>query len=157
MVATSRQGLSFFPFLLIASLGANLFFAGWILGGSSIHAWRGPSGPGAFDERLRESLSQQGAIIMKRALTQVRQQFEAHFADVKSARQRTEKLLSTEPFDRAAFLAENKTERAARAIDQTKADEILADAIAQLSAEDRRSLAAMRLPGHFGGGPPLFP
>ena len=86
----------------------------------------------------------------------LRERFEANFDEVRAAHEHKEKLLSADPFDKVAFLAELKAERAERADDEIEANEIFSDGIAQLSAEDRRKLGAMRLPPRFGGGLPFL-
>ena len=151
-----RQGRNLVPLVLVASVGANLFFAGWILGGRSVHALRGPPPPAPFAEHVRASLSPQGAEIMRTTFGKMRERFEANFDEIRAQHVRKEKLLGTDPFDRAAFLAEIKTERAERADDEAEANEIFSDGIGQLSLEDRRKLATLRLPPHFGGGLPFF-
>lgn len=151
-----RQGWNFVPLVLVASVGANLFFAGWILGGHSVHALREPRPPAPFAEHVRAALSPQGAEIMRATFGKMRERFEANFDEIRAQHARKEKLLGADPFDRAAFLAEIKIERAERADDEAEANEIFSDGIGQLSLEDRRKLATLRLPPHFGGGLPFF-
>jgi uncharacterized membrane protein len=151
-----RQGRNLVPLVLVASVGANLFFAGWILGGHSIHALREPPPPAPFAEHVRAALSPQGAEIMQTTFGKMRERFEANFDEIRAQHARKEKLLGSDPFDRAAFLAEIKIERAERADDEAEANEIFSDGIAQLSLEDRRKLATLRLPPQFGGGLPFF-
>jgi uncharacterized membrane protein len=149
-----RQGGNLVPFVLIASVGANLFLAGWILGDRSSFALRGPPPPGPFAEHVTDALSPQGAEIMRTTFDKMRERFEANFDEVRAEHARKDKLLSATSFDKAAFLAELKTERDERADDEAEANEIFSDGIAQLSLEDRHKLAALRLPPHLGGGPP---
>jgi uncharacterized membrane protein len=156
MSAVWRQGRKYLPFLLIASVGANFLFAGWILGDHSAYAWRGRPDAGLFAEHVRATLSPQGAQIMKATFAKLRERFEANFDEVRAAHEHKEKLLSADTFDKVAFLAELKAERAERADDEIEANEIFSDGIAQLSAEDRRKLGAMRLPPRFGGGLPFL-
>jgi uncharacterized membrane protein len=152
-----RQGRNLLPLILIASVGANLFFAGWILGDHSANALREPqSPPGPFAAHLSSALSPQGAEIMRATFGKMRERFEANFDEIRAEHLRKEKLLGADLFDRAAFLAEIKAERAERADDEAEANEIFSDGIAQLSLDDRRKLAALRLPPHFGGGLPFF-
>jgi len=151
-----RQSGSFLPLVLIVSIGANLFFAGWILGDRSAFALREPPPPGPFAAHVSAALSPQGAEIMRATFSKMRERFEANFDEIRAEHARKEKLLSADPFDRAAFLAEIKAERAERADDEAEANEIFSDGIAQLSLEDRRKLATLRLPPHFGGGLPFF-
>jgi uncharacterized membrane protein len=152
MIAGLRQAKSL---ALIASIGLNLFFVGMVVGGHSLSLWHRSSNREEIRARLRESLSEQGAGIVTRALDQVRQQFGARFKDAEAGRQRKSELLAKDPFDRDAFLAETRSERAGFTSGIAKADEIVADALAQLSPEDRHKLATMQLPPPFG--PPRPP
>jgi uncharacterized membrane protein len=151
-----RQGRTLLPLVLVVSVGANLFFAGWILGDRSAFALREPPPPGPFAEHVRAALSPQGAEIMRTTFGKMRERFEANFDEIRAEHARKEKLLGADPFDRAAFLAEINAERVERADDEAEANEIFSDGIAQLSVDDRRKLAALRLPPHFGGGLPFF-
>jgi uncharacterized membrane protein len=141
---------------LIASVGANLFFSGWLLGDHSANALRLPPPPRPFAAHLSSALSPQGAEIMRVTFGKMRERFEANFDEIRAEHARKEKLLSADPFDRPAFLAELKAERDERADDEAEANEIFSSGLAQLSLEDRRKLAALRLPPHFGGGLPFF-
>jgi uncharacterized membrane protein len=144
------QRAKLLSFGLVVSVGVNLFFVGWILGGH----WFGVK-PRSFDReavriQLRTTLSAPGAEVVTHALDQVRQQFEHRFQDAETGRQRKSQLLVKDPFDRDAFLAESRAERTEFATGIAKADEIVAGALAQLSLEDRRKLSTMRLPPPFG-------
>lgn len=137
------------PFAVIVSVGLNLFLAGVLLGSFPGSFWHPPRERHDIREELRKSLSQPGAEILIHAVDQVHKQFESRFRDADAGQQRKSELLSREPFDRSAFLAESREEHAQFVAGVAKSDEIVADAIARLTPEDRQILAKMHL------GPPL--
>jgi uncharacterized membrane protein len=151
MIAGLRQAKSL---ALIVSVGLNLFFVGLVVGGHSFSFWHRSPYREDIRARLRDSLSQQGASTVTHALDQVRQQFGERFKGAEAGRQRKSELLAKDPFDRNGFLAETRSERAEFTSGIAKADEIVADALAQLSPEDRHKLATMELPPPFGGPRP---
>ena len=134
---------------VIVSVGLNLFLAGVLLGSFPTGFWHPPRERRDVREELRKSLSQPGAELLIRAVDQVHGQFESRFRDAEAGQQRKSELLSREPFDRDAFLAESRDEHAHFVAGITKSDEIVADAISRLTPEDRKILAKMHL------GPPL--
>ena len=135
---------------LTASLGANLFIAGWFLLGGTAGNRHGPFGRDAIKEELRSSLSKAGAIEVIYALDQVHGEFETRLDEARARRENKSDLLTSEPFDRKAFLKDREQVRASFVDVMAKADAIVADAVAQLSLDDRHKLASMRLPPPFG-------
>jgi heavy-metal resistance protein len=139
----------FLSLAVVVSVGLNLFLAGVLLGSFPTGFGHRPRERHDIREELRKSLSPPGAELLIRAVDQVHSQFESRFRDAETGQQRKSELLSREPFDRSAFLAESREEHAQFVTGVAKADEIVADAIARLSLEDRQILAKMHL------GPPL--
>lgn len=135
---------------LTASVGANLFVAGWMFtGGVWDHRHRFPNRL-SLREELVSKLSKSGAIDVAYALDQVHGEFGLRLEEARSRREEKSEVLTSEPFDRKAFLAERQNVRVAFTAAAAKADEIVANALAQLSLDDRRKLATMRLPPPFG-------
>lgn len=135
---------------LTASLGANLFIAGWFLIGGMAGNRHVPFGRDTIKEDLRSTLSKGGAIEVTYALDQVHGEFEMRLQEARARRESGPDPLTSEPFDRNTFLKEREQVRASFADAAAKADAIVADAVAQLSLDDRRKLASMRLPPPFG-------
>jgi uncharacterized membrane protein len=135
---------------LIASIGANLFMAGWLLSGASLRPGIRAQERGNLRENLNASLSKAGAIELIYALDQVREQFEIRLDAVRSDRAEEPGFLASDHFDRAAFLVERAKSRAAFSAAAAESDKIIADALGQLSVEDRHKLASMRLPPPLG-------
>ncbi|MEW6639379.1 MAG: periplasmic heavy metal sensor [Pseudomonadota bacterium] len=146
------QRSSLLPIVLLASLGANLFLAGWLLGG---HSMRPPPPPPMdhFDDQIHERLSADGAKIMRTAFETIRRRFEAHGAEARAARERQMAVLKAEPFNPDDYVAALQSARTERDAERALADQEIARAIALLSAEDRRQLAMIRQRGR-GFGPP---
>lgn len=135
---------------VVVSVGLNLFLAGIQVGSLPAGFWHRPRERHDIREDLRKSsLSRPGAELLIGAVDQVHRQFESRFRDAEAGQQRKSELLSREPFDRNAFLAESRDQHAQFVAGVSKADEIVADAIARLTPEDRQILAKMHL------GPPL--
>jgi len=138
------------------SFGVNLFIAGWLLSGGSIGFRHGFPGREAFREELYSSLSKQAATDVVGAIDQIHNEFDMRLV-ARSRRDINSQLLTTDPFNRAAFLKEREELRAAFQDAMTKSDEIVATVIERLPAQDRHKLATLRLPppfGDFGGRPP---
>lgn len=139
-------------FAVVVSVGLNLFLAGVLLGSFPTGFGHRPRERHDIREELRKSLSAPGAELLIGAVDQVHGQFESRFRDADAGQQRKSELLSREPFDRSAFLAESREEHAQFVTGVAKADEIVADAIARLTPEDRQILAKMHLPPPLGMG-----
>ena len=139
--------------LLVASVGANLFLAGWIAGHSRL-AWNEPPEHPRFIESMLGMLSDQGSQIMNQALDDMRTVFEKNREAFKASRDHLVSILDADRFSKSEFLEEKKAERADRAKMEAEADRIFADSVGQLSADDRRKLARMRVPPIFGPPPP---
>jgi uncharacterized membrane protein len=156
MIAASKP-TKILSLALIASLGGNLFMAGWLFTGASLRPGSRAQERGNLREALNASLSKPGAIELTYALDQVREQFEIRLDAVRSDRTEEPGFLASDRFDRAGFLAERTKIRAAFSAAAAESDKIVADALAQLSLEDRHKLASMRLPpplGEAGRRPP---
>jgi uncharacterized membrane protein len=158
MVAPWWRQSGVLPLLLVLSLGANLFFAGWLLAGASIrHYFHSPVATEHFDQQMRASLSANGVGIMEAAFDDIRKRFATPSVHVRASRQRIKDTLAAQPFNPAAFVAASKEARAERERDRNEADEKIAKAIAQLSAEDRLRLIEIRQRLHPDGGNGLSP
>jgi uncharacterized membrane protein len=136
---------------LVASIGANLFLAGWIAGHSRL-SWNEPPGP--FTDRILGTLSDQGSQMMSQTFDDMRSVFENNRSTFKASRNQLVSILNADRFSKIAFLEEKKAERADRAKMETEADQIFAGGVSRLSLEDRRKLARMRIPPIFGPPPP---
>lgn len=131
---------------LFLSIGANLFLAGWLVGGLSTRPPFGPPPPPIehFGDQIRDSLSPDGARIMQTAFENIRERFMSRAAEIRSSRDRALDVLKTEPFSPSDYVAASKAARAEEDADRARADEEIANAIAHLSPEDRRRLAEIR-------------
>ena len=149
MERESAPKWNFFPWLLVASLGLNLFFAGWLLGrsGPMLRPPFGPwFGPEHFREFVTSNLSDAGARTMIQSFDDMRLVFDRGRERFDLSRRTLNGVLDAPSFDKPAFLAKKADERAARLKNETEADEIFADGLARLSPEDRRKLARMPFP-----------
>lgn len=140
------QRSSWLPIVLLVSLGANLFLAGWLLGGRSLRP--PPPPPDHFNDQIHERLSSDGAKVMQTAFDAIRRRFETHAREGRALRDRQMSLLQAEPFDADAYVRALQDSRVARERDRVLADQEIARAIALLSPDDRHQLAAIRQHGH---------
>ena len=158
MAASGWQRFNLLAVCLLASLAANLFLAGWLLGSHSIRHGFGPppSSPPfdrSFNDQIRMSLSPDGAKIMEQAFETIRKHFADRSAEAKSARERLTDAMKADQFNVSDYIAASKAARAERDSDRLAADEEIARAIARLSPDDRRKLAEIRQhPGPPGLG-----
>jgi uncharacterized membrane protein len=139
---------------LFASLGLNLFFAGWLLGARTIPWGFGPP-PGPMQrvtERLRHSLSEDGFRLVNAVLGQLEADKAQHFRDTAPLRDAVKSALAANEFDRAAFTAALADLNADVARHSAQLNTRIAEAVARLSAEDRRRLSELTIPP-----PPLGP
>lgn len=139
---------------LLASLGLNLFFAGWLLGARVVPWGFGPP-PGPMQrvsERLRYSLSEDGFRIVNDVLRRLDADMARHFRDTAPLRDAVKNALAAAPFDRAVFTAALADLNAEVARHSAELNARVADVVALLSAEDRRRLAELTIPP-----PPLGP
>jgi uncharacterized membrane protein len=157
--------------LLFASIALNLFFAGWLVGARMVPWGFGPP-PGPrqqFSDHLRSTLSPEGFAAMNRLFHDLEGSRHQEFESTAPLRDRIKQTLTAEPFDRAAFargLADLNSEIGRQ---RSELDSTVIDAVASLTAEDRRRLAEVPLPppprppgGGFGANllpadPPLRP
>jgi hypothetical protein len=149
-MASGSTPTRIFSLALIASIGANLFMAGWLLTSPSRRPETRAQERGNLREALNASLSKPGAIELTYALDQVREQFEIRLDAVRADRAEEPGFLASDRFDRTAFLVERTKIRAAFSAAAAESDKIIADALSQLSVEDRHKLASMRLPPPLG-------
>jgi uncharacterized membrane protein len=158
MVAAWWRQSNLLSIVLLLSLGANLFVAGWLVGGHSLH--QGPPPPGGpmdrFGDEISSSLSADGAQIMEKAFDDVRRRFADHSATIKASRDRLTALMKAEPFSTADYIAASRETRTERDNDRTQADEVIVTAISRLSSDDRRRLADLSQHHRPDGGPPGF-
>jgi uncharacterized membrane protein len=154
MVAAWWRQSSSLSILLFLSLGANLFVAGWLLGGHSAHPRPGPGGPiNLFGEQIDASLSADGAQIMQKAFENIRKRFAGHSEAMKSSRDRLTAVMEAEPFSADDYMAASREALTERESDRAQADQEIAMAIARLSPDDRRRLADLRQHRRPDGGP----
>lgn len=145
----SPAGRHLTSWLLVASIGANLFLAGWIAGHSRL-SWSEPPDSGRFVESILGTLSDQGSQMMTQTFDDMRSVFENNRSTFKASRDQLVTILNADRFSKIAFLEEKKAERADRAKMEAEADRIFADGISRLSLDDRRKLAKMRISPIFG-------
>lgn len=158
MVAAGWQRSNLLSMLLLGSLAANLFLAGWLLGSHSGRHGFGPPPPPPFDhffnDQIRLSLSPDGVKIMEAAFETIRKRFVDHASEERSVRDRLTDVMKADQFSPSDYIAASKAARAVRDSDRQAADEEIARAIARLSPDDRRKLAEIRQhagppgPGH---------
>jgi uncharacterized membrane protein len=149
----SPAGRNLASWLLLASIGINLFLVGWIAGHSRLSLSDAPE-PGRFVEHILGTLSDQGSQMMTQTFDEMRSVFENNRSTFKASKDQLVSILSADRFSKIAFLEEKKAERADRAKMETEADQIFAAGVSRLSLEDRRKLARMRIPPIFGPPPP---
>lgn len=139
---------------LFASLGLNLFFAGWLIGARTIPWGFGPppSPMQRVSERLRYSLSEDGFRIVNDVLRQLETDIARHFRTTAPLRDAVKDALAADKFDQAAFAAALADLNAEVARHSAQLNIRIADVVARLSAEDRRRLAELTIPP-----PPLGP
>jgi uncharacterized membrane protein len=134
--------------LLVASLGLNLFFAGWLVGARVVPLGFGPP-PGPMhqiSEHLRQTLSAEGFRAVDRLIGVLDRRRERDFGRVGELRGRLKELLTQPTFDRDAFLQVFKDMNAEMSRGRAEADELIVDTVARLSPEDRRRLSELPLP-----------
>lgn len=147
MLSGWLQRLNLVSVLLFLSLGANLFFMGWLLGGHP-HVHRHFSGllghPDHFGDQVQTSLSPAGAAIMEDTLNTIRKRFSRTPDNIRASRERIKDAMTADPFDATRFIEVSKDVRSAHENDRAAADDEIARAIARLSPDDRRKLADIR-------------
>jgi len=140
--------------LLFLSLGANLFFVGWLLGGHP-HVHGHVSGllghSEHFGDQIQTSLSPAGAAIMEDTFNIIRKRFSRTPDNIRASRERIKDAMTADPFDATRFIEVSKDVRSGHESDRDAADEEMARAIARLSPDDRRKLADIRSISRFGG------
>jgi uncharacterized membrane protein len=137
---------------LVASLGVNLFFLGWLAGGV-VGPDRGRPGPPPpplpplhlMADRLRGSLSPGGMAKIEALIRELDDRFARRISDTEQSRARIKALLGEESFDPAGFVAALGEVHAETGRDRAEVDQRIADVIAQLSIDDRRKLAAVNV------------
>jgi uncharacterized membrane protein len=145
--------------ILFASLGLNLFFAGWMVGARGVPWGFGPP-PGPMQrvsERLRHSISDDGFRIVSDVLRQVDADNARHFRETAALRDAVKDRLAVDDFDKAAFAAALADLNAEVARHSAQLNVRIADVVARLSAEDRRRLAELTIPPPPQGPGFLFP
>ncbi len=156
MIAAGWQRSNLLSILLLGSLAANLFLAGWLLGSHSGHRGFRPPPPPPFDhffnDHIRASLSPDGVKIMEAAFETIRKRFADRAAEMRSVRERLTDIMKADQFNPSDYIAASQAARAERDGDRQAADEEIARAIARLSSDDRRKLAEIR----EHPGPPGF-
>jgi hypothetical protein len=155
MLAAWWRRLSHLSILLLLSLGANFFAAGWLLGGHFVRPRQGIP-IHQYGEQIKAALSGDGALIMQNAFENIHRRFAAHSAAGRSTRDRLSAVLTTEPFSAADYLAVSRESLKEREDDRSLADEEVAAAIARLSPDDRRRLAELRSRRRPDGTAPGF-
>lgn len=166
MVSGWLQRTNLVSALLFLSLGSNLFFMGWLLGGHPhvhrhVSGFLGPPPPSdRFGDQIQMALSPAGAAIMEDAFETVRRRFTSAADNARETHERIKAAMTAEPFDASRFIEASKSARSEREKDRAAADDEIARAIARLSPDDRRKLAEIHPPmmPRFGGrgGPGPF-
>jgi uncharacterized membrane protein len=139
---------------LVASLGLNLFFAGWLVGARVVPWGFGPP-PGPMQrmsEDLRRSLSDDGFKIISGLVRELESSRTRQFDRTGPQRDKFKTALTAEPFDRDAFakvLNDLNTDISRR---RAELDNEIVNAVARLTLEDRRRLAELPLPPPPPGG-----
>lgn len=124
---------------LTVSLAGNLLVAGvvasrWFDRPPPPLSFAGPS----MIEGLFEDLSPEGSKIMRSAMHEARRDLRPTFGELREARQEVRRLLEAEDFDRAAFDAAMARVDTLGDTVEARMEKGFADAVGQLSAEDRR-------------------
>jgi uncharacterized membrane protein len=134
--------------LLVASLGLNLFFAGWLVGARVVPWGFGPppSPMHRISDHLRQTLSDEGFRAVDRLIGMLEQRRGRDFVSMGELRERLKDLLTAATFDRVAFSQALKDLNAEMSRGRSEFDEMIVDTVARLSPQDRRRLAEMPLP-----------
>lgn len=137
---------------LLASLGINLFFAGWVLGVGLRPPPHGPGGPGGpfgpLEHELRGRLSPDGMTKVDRLIAEIHAGFRREFGASEGIRDRLHTILITEPFNSAEFVRTLEELNAGRASFDSQTTRHIADFVASLSPQDRGIFAdaVLRMP-----------
>jgi uncharacterized membrane protein len=151
-----------FRVVLIASLGLNLFFAGWLVGARVVPWGFGPP-PGPMQrmsEDLRRTLSDEGFKIISRLVHELETNRARQFDGTGPQRDKFKAALTAEPFDRDALAKVLNDLNAEISRHRAELDGGIVDAVARLTPEDRRRLAELPLPPPppgSGFGPNFLP
>jgi uncharacterized membrane protein len=134
--------------LLVASLGLNLFFAGWLVGARVVPWGFGPPPDPMrqISEHLRRTLSDEGFRAVDQLIGMLDRRRERDFDRMGELRGRLKQLLTQATFDRDAFSQVFKDMNAEMAGGRAEIDELIVDTVARLSPEDRRRLSELPLP-----------
>jgi uncharacterized membrane protein len=147
---------------LVASLGLNLFFAGWWVG-AVLRPWPPAPPPGPLHMLSRDlagRLSPAAYREVSALIDTVRERFARQMHDSEPLRERLRVILVTDPFDSAAFVQTLDELTADRARNDGEISRRIAAVVAGLSAADRAILAdaALASPaGLFRGRGPAPP
>jgi len=133
---------------LLLSLAINLFLLGYAA--SQFLQPRNlpppPPSPTAMLERMSENLSPQGQAVLRDLIAERGDKLEELHDAMEVARMRVREVFAREPFDSAAFQAASKDGfTAAQAFFQALGD-VIGQAGARLSAEDRQRLRPFNPP-----------
>jgi uncharacterized membrane protein len=148
---------------LIASLGLNLFFVGWLVGGM-FGPGRGGYGPPPLPlpplhlmaERLRGSLSDEGMAKIEALIQELDSRFARRISATEQARSRIKSQLAAEPFNADAFADALAAMHVDGEKDRAMIDRRIAEVFAALSPQDRRKVSDVTLtfpPPGRGPGP----
>lgn len=142
---------------LFASVALNLFIGGLLVGRHGPFGWHpGPpphgdphGGPRAGKDRiermeawLMDDLSEDARPVVRRLIAEHRAAIEGERAEHHEARERVRATLAAEPFDPDAYRAALDAVSAAHASRRDGMHAFMIELAAELSAEDRKALAA---------------
>lgn len=144
----SRWGASaLIRLALVASLGLNLFFAGYWIGSTLNPTFQPPwpkPGRGPLHmiaERLRAKLSADGMSKIDKLVDDIEAHMRASMAATEPARQKLKASVAASPFEPEAFIAALGELSAGRTKRDEEAGRRIARTIAELTPEDRKVLA----------------
>jgi uncharacterized membrane protein len=147
---------------LVASLGLNLFLAGWWVG-AVLRPWPPAPPPGPLhmlSQRLAGRLSPAAFREVSALIDAIGEHFVRQIADGAPLRGRLRAILMADVFDAAAFVTTLDELTAARTRNDGDISRRIAAVVAGLPAADRAVLADVALaspPGLFGGAPGPLP
>jgi uncharacterized membrane protein len=146
--------------VLVASLGLNLFFLGWLVGGVFGPAHRGLRPPPPplpplhlMADRLRGTMSADGMAKIDALIRDLDTRFVQRISATERSRTRIKELLAAPDFDAAAFASALAEFHAETETDRADVDRRITDVIARLSPDDRRKLADVTLAFRPGDRP----
>jgi uncharacterized membrane protein len=149
MLAPPRRRNSARSILLALSIGLNLFLIGWEVTqhvGAPSYAKPDPA-PETVAEAIAKALPAADSDVLRRAFAEERQTLQEARQRYLGAVEHARQVISTEPFDRDAFLAAITSLRATRQAERQIFGDTMQDIIPRMSPQGRRAFVAT----HMGG------